>query len=188
MKGKTTMTAKKNHNLPNQQILDEAYGTFCSIAESMVELNKLYFEQARGLFEANIENVKKLYQVNNPEELTTMLTHIMSQNSSIITKAFLEEFNVALQICNKICTSSQSGFDNARLDGFQVYDFYSKLLPNPVSLKIDEVVKSAANGNHDALCSLQQFTKDILGVYGQGVKETASSVLTDLDKLEKIKK
>lgn len=180
--------ARKNYDLPNQQLLNDAYGTFCSITESILEFNRAYFEQTKALFEANLQNTKKLYQVSTPDELSSVLTHILSQNSALLTKAFLEELNLALIICNKVCTSSASCLDSARVDGFQVYDFCSKLLPNTLSLKVDEAIKSAANGNHAAAHNLQQFIEKMLDTCSGSVKETAKTVLDNLDRLDKVRK
>lgn len=176
---------QKNYELPNQQTLNDTYDVFCNLAESMIELNKTCFEQAKVFFEANLDHAKQLYKVSTPEEFTSILSHVATQNSSMLAKAYLEELNLILQMCNKITTSSQSGVNAARLDGFQVYDFYSKLLPNPLSLKLDEVVKGTTNVNYTGFQAIHQFAEKMLSLYGNTVKESAEGLMANLENVVK---
>lgn len=181
------MPKTRNYELPNQQTLDDAYNSFCEIAESMMQLNKTWFDQAKIFFEANVAHAKRLYKVSTPEELTSMLAEVTTHNSSILAKAYLEELNIIIQMYNKLNVSSQAGINAARVDGFQLYDFYSKLLPNPVSLKLDEVFKGTANGNHAGFNAMQQFAEKMLSLYGSSVKESAESLMTNLDNIKNSK-
>lgn len=166
------MANNKQYEMPNAQLLQDSFKAFEEASHKMVELNRLYWEQARQLFQTGIQDSQTLYKVSTPEEFVETMSNILKNNNEFLSKAFLEEMEIVLSLTRDGCNSSCCNFDDIRSNLLQFYDFYTKLVPSPLSLKIDDVVKNAASGNYDAFHSLHNQMLEFLNQVGKGVNQS----------------
>ncbi len=171
------MANNKHYELPNAQLLQDSFKAFEEASHKMVELNQLYWEQARQLFQTGIQDSQTLYKVSTPEEFVETMSNILKNNNEFLSKAFLEEMEIVLSLTRDSCNSSCCNFDDIRSSLLQFYDFYTKLVPSPLSLKLDDVVKNAASGNYDALHSLHNQMLEFLNQFGKGVNQAVGEAV-----------
>ena len=155
------MAAKKNHTLPNQELINEACENFNNFSDKWLELNKLYLAQLKSFLQGGINSAQQLYTVNTPEEFVQEFTRILNESGALYLEAFLADMNALLAFYTDICKSSAHGADSSQTNVLKFFDFYSKLLPNPLAYKLDDIVKNMATGNHDAAVALQKIVDQV---------------------------
>lgn len=181
------MTQEKKYEMPNEKLLEDSFKAFSELSTKMVELNQLYWEQAKLFFKTGMAHSQSLYRVSTPEEFAKTLGEIMTENGALLSKAFLEKMDVVLKLCHDSCGSGCCNLDDMRSSMMQFYDFYSKLMPSPVALKLDDVIKNAASGNYDAMHSLHTLAEGFLTQFGGEVQKSVESVVDNLGQIAKKK-
>ena len=180
------MATKKT--LPNQALMNGAYNAFSNLSTKMVELNNCYLEQAKSFWQANMEHSQTLYEVSTPDEFVKKVTEVFSKNGELVAKSFLDNMNRVLVMCHEACGSSVGGANQVQTEAMKFFDFYTKLLPSPSSYKLDDVVKRAALGNHDAIGSLQKIVENMMKNFGSLLQNSADAALNNLGQLDKMAK
>lgn len=176
------MANDKQYEMPNAQLMQDSFKAFEEVSQKMVELNRLYWEQAKLMFQTGIQDSQTLYKVSTPEEFVATVSNILKNNNEFMSKAFLDELEIVLSLTKDTCNSGCCNFDDLRSSLLQFYDFYAKLVPSPLSLKVDDVVKNAASGNYETLHSLHNQMLEFINQLGKGISHSMASTLEKVEK------
>lgn len=179
------MSSNRKYTMPTKQALDNAYKWLNHLSDHMLELNNMYLEQAKAFWSTNIADSQGLYEVSTPEEYIRKISSILIKNGALVTKTFMEDLNMMLKISAGLTNCTVCGSDGLQAEALKFYEFYSKLIPNPFSCKIDELVKSAVVGNQDSIHALHKVVENTASHLGFAAESGANTVLSTLDKLNK---
>ena len=182
------MVKQKNSEMPNEKLMQDSFKAFSEMSNKMVELNRLYWDQAKSFFQEGITSSQTLYRVSTPEEFTQVFKELVSRHGELVAKGFMEKLDVILQLSKDYCDSNCCNTDDLRASIIQFYDFYAKLMPSPLDLKFDDFIKNAASGNHESLHSLHSVAEEFLGKFRSGIKQTVDGVERNIEEVVKTTK
>lgn len=176
------MSKPKQYQLPNLEAMQDAYNSFTQLASKFTELNNKCLEQSKQYFQQGIDNSQVLYKVSTPEDLMAALKQITAQNLGLASKSLLADLDLVVQIYREACAKSVCNGDGVQCNSARFFEFYSKLLPTPLTLQFDEMVKNALLGNHQAMQSLQDMIQDALTKVEQSLHVATDVAMDNLDK------
>lgn len=176
------MSNPKQYQLPNLEAMQDAYNSFTNFANKFTELNNKCLEQSKQYFQQGIDNSQVLYKVSTPEEFMAALKQITTQNLGLASKSLLADLDLVIQIYRDACAKSVVSGDGVQGNSAKFFEFYSKLLPSPLTLQFDEMVKNALSGNHQAMQSLQDIIQDALAKVEHGVHAVTDAAIDSLNK------